>query len=295
MGLRGHCVDLAGNIYLIRSNNSNYGGVGDNDGTCGRVDAYSPDGRIKSDALINGLGQGDCGLGVDARGNLYVGINIKPQDRPVPASLAGQVSVKPWIWWGAPREGPWRWPYANPYLYHLGSVVKFGREGGRLYGFGAAPRAQRGRPAPKRSPLIDVANAPAGAARFRSGYLAREIRVVGAKWRYGGVGIIPTSDTNWGDPSCVCQTSHLAVDGFGRTFAPNVFGFCVEMIDPAGNRIARLGRYGNADGNRGEIAFAWPNFISVAAGKVYVADPLNQRVSIIAFRYAVDTAATAEK
>jgi len=57
------------------------------------------------------------------------------------------------------------------------------------------------------------------------------------------------------------------------------------MLDTAGNHIQRTGRYGNAD-SRGpggpvpelEIAFAAPRFVAMAEGKVYVSDPINQRI-----------------
>ncbi len=297
LGLRGHWVGLDGSIYLIRSNNAGYGGVGNNDGTAGRVDVYAADGTLKAGAIINGLGHGDCGLGVDAVGNIYVGMNIKTAAQPLPAYFAGKVPAKRWVWWprGKPA-GPWYWPYYNPYLYHLGAVVKFSARGGEVYGHGGRPRAKRGAPEPKVSPLISVKNAPANAVTFRAGYLAREIKIVGAQWHFLGCGPIPTSDVGWGDPSCVCMTSHLAVDPFGRVFAPNVFRFCVEVLDTAGNHLMRIGRYGNADspsaagpgsGAGGpEIPFAWPAFVSVADGKVYVSDSVNRRVVVVGLHWA---------
>ena len=45
--------------------------------------------------------------------------------------------------------------------------------------------------------------------------------MVGAKWRYAGLGIVPAStdkDVSTGDPHCVCLTSHLPVDPYGRAF-----------------------------------------------------------------------------
>ena len=69
------------------------------------------------------------------------------------------------------------------------------------------------------------------------------------------------------------------------------------MVDPAGNRIARIGAYGNADsagpGSRvpePEIAFAWPTVCDYAEsnGRLYVSDSLNRRVVEVRF----DAAAT---
>ena len=132
--------------------------------------------------------------------------------------------------------------WCNPYLFQLGSVLKFGPEGGTFYGNCFAP-------ADKSQPVINpVSEAPAGAVSLQSGYLAHEVKVVGMKWRHAGCGPVPASDTNWGNPSCVCMTSRLAVDEYGRVFAPDAFRFSVDMLDAAGNAVGRIGRYGNADG-----------------------------------------------
>jgi len=80
-------------------------------------------------------------------------------------------------------------------------------------------------------------------------------------------------------------------------FAPSAFYSSVEMVDPAGNRIARIGAYGNADsagpGSRvpePEIAFAWPTVCDYAEanGRLYVSDSVNRRVVVVRF----DAAAT---
>jgi len=294
MGLRGFCLSLDGDIYIIRSNNYQYGGIWDNNGVEGTVDVFGPDGRPKQRGLVDGLGHGDCGLGVDALGNVYVGINIKPEEAPLPAYFRDQVPAEGWVWWRrATREAPWCYPYYSAYLFHMGSAVKFGPEGGKLYGFGGQPSARKGQPQPKPSPLISVDNAPASALTYRSGYLQREVKVVGAHWRYDGIGIIPTSDLNWGDPCCVCLTSRLVADPYGRVFAANCFRFGIEVLDTAGNHIMRIGRYGNVDSAgpgslvpEPEIAFAWPAFVSVADGKLYVSDPVNRRVTVVRFDHA---------
>ena len=164
---------------------------------------------------------------------------------------------------------------------HWGGVMKFPPAGGRFYIWGGRGRRKIPRPA-------DV---PADAKQYRSGYLTHRIAVAGAEWLYRGAGPVPTMGLNWGDPSCTCVNSRLSVDGFGRVFAPDVFRFCVAMLDAAGNEIARIGRYGSANDGAGEgsyAAFAWPAFVDAAGGKLYVADPVNRRVAEIAFAHAAD-------
>ena len=292
IGLRGHCVALNGDIYLLRSNKWPGGVVN-------RVDVFGPDGAPKKRDLIDGLQAGDCGIGVDAAGNVYVGVNVKPKDQPLAKPFAGNVPADPWDWWRfdrqGPREVPWCYPYQNTYLDHMGSVLKFGPAGGKLYGLATKPKAEKGKPEPPTPALADAGNAPAGAATFWSGSLKKEARVAGALWRYGGVGPIPASDFGWGDPGCICWNSRLAVDLYGRVFAPNVFRFCVDMLDTNGNRIARIGRYGNSDSAgpgspvpEPAIAFAWPAYVDAAGGKIFVSDPSNRRITVVRLEWQAE-------
>lgn len=283
LGLRGMCVAPNGDLYLLRSNN-----YGLEDNAAARLDVFGPDGTRKRTA-VDGLGHGDCGLGVDPRGNVYLGLNLKPKGQPFPAEFAGKLPQEPWVWWRKKREAPWCHTYYNAYLFHWGAVFKFGPEGGTLYGHG--PNGSK-EPPPA---ALALAAAPADAQALASGYLAREIKVKGALWRRPGCGLVPTSDLNWGDPSCMCMVSHLAVDGYGRVLAPNVFRFCVEVLDTNGNPLGRIGRYGNADSSgpgskvpEPEIAFAWPAFVAVAGGKLFVCDSTNQRITIVRFDHAAE-------
>lgn len=283
--VRGLCVAPNGDIYVERTND-----YGLENGTEGLVDVFGPDGRRKKAALINNLPYGSCGLAVDAAGNVYLGVNLKDKDKPYPGPFVGKVSAEPYREWRKAREKPWHYSYFNPYLFHWGSVMKFGPEGGTFWGIPLRRKDNY-----KGGPLDvwDIANAPADALTLKSGYLQYDVKVSGAKWRYAGCGVIPTSDLNWGDPSCACVHSHLAADEYGRVFAPDPFRFSVEMLDANGNQIARIGRYGNADsagpGSKvpePRIAFAWPNFVSVAGGKVYVCDSNNRRITIVRLDHA---------
>jgi hypothetical protein len=170
----------------------------------------------------------------------------------------------------------------NEYLYHVGAVFKFPPEGGAFYGQGSF----RVLPSQKLSPLTDAANAPENAPEYRTGYLMQRVKVVGALWRYPGMGLIPSSERQWGDPSCVCISSRLDVDPYGRVFMPDCFRFGVEIIDAAGNRIARVGEYGNADDGGPGIHFVWPACVDYGPdGRLYVSDSVNARLTVIGFEY----------
>ena len=228
VGDRGHAVAPNGDVYALLT--SQYGP--------GRVDIYSAKGKLKKEGIIKNVPHGSSGIDVDALGNIYLGVNLRPLEGDrLPHGFQGIAPSEPWRYWGGdPRKGPWKYPYFNTYLYHWGSVLKFPPEGGRFHIWGGNKN-----PTPRPDSL------PESVAEYTSGYLSHSIAVEGAKWRYAGCGPIPTVEMGWGDPSCTCNNSRLVADPYGRVFVPNVFRFSVEMVDPAGNQISRIGRYGNVD------------------------------------------------
>ena len=282
LGARGVAVSPKGDVYVIRAANQR--------AVQSRVDMYGADGRLKKAAIVDGLGIGDCGIAVDAADNIYLGVNVKPKDRLYQDEFRGKVPEANWLCWAqwtwGYRPAPWQYSMRNEYLYHWGAVMKFGPEGGAFYGRGSTQYGQRKNAAK----VARVENAPEGAAEYMSGYLYHSVKAVGAQWRYAGMGIVPTSERQWGDPACVCMGSRLAVDAYGRVFMPNCFRFCVEVLDPAGNRLARIGRYGNPD-DQGDFYFAWPAFVSAAGGRLFVSDGVNRRVVVVGFDHAAEASA----
>ena len=280
-GQRGLCVAPDGDIYFYVN------GHGGTRGVQNRIDVYAPDGTLKEKAIIDGMGIGDCGLGVDAAGNIYAGANVKPLDRILPDEFKDSVPAIPWLCWAQGQWGyrpaPWHYSMRNEYLYHMGAVFKFGPDGGRFYGQGQL----RDVPDPDMSPLTRAENAPENAPEYRTGYLMQRVKVTGAEWRYPGMGIMPSSERQWGDPSCVCISSRLDVDPYGRVYMPDPFRFAVEIVDAAGNRIVRVGEYGNADDGKSGIHFAWPSGVDYGPdGKLYVIDCANTQLTIVDFEYA---------
>lgn len=71
--------------------------------------------------------------------------------------------------------------------------------------------------------------------------------------------------------SCVCKEARFDLDKFGRLYIPNTLTYSVQIVDNAGNEIARFGHYGNADSpasdkssaKKPEIPLGWP--MTVAA------------------------------
>lgn len=287
MGLRGHRIAPNGDLYLRRSPGH---------ACVSTVDVWSPDGTLKKAGLINGAGSGDSGIGVDNRGNVYLGMNLKTASEPIPADFAKVVPAEAWGYYGrGSRQAPWSYLYANPYLFHMGAIFKFGPAGGNIYGnFNSKDAAN--------DPNLALNKAPADAIAYKSAYLRWDVKVSGAQWSYPGIGIIPQSfDAFTGDDGCECLQSQLDADPYGRVYAPSAFHSSVEMVDPAGNRLARIGSYGNADsagpGSRipePEIAFAWPTVCNYAQadGRLYVSDSVNRRVLVIRFDHAAEATCT---
>jgi hypothetical protein len=83
------------------------------------------------------------------------------------------------------------------------------------------------------------------------------------------------------------------VDDFGRLFVPDVFRFCVYVLDGEGNEITRFGSFGNMD-SRGpdspvpepHIAFGWPLSVELAGEQAFVADTVNRRIVSVRMAYA---------
>jgi sugar lactone lactonase YvrE len=274
---RGITVAPNGDIYLLRNSRRH---------EANQIDIYTPDGRLKKADIIPGLDRGCGGVGVDAAGNIYLGINLKPKGSPYPDGFLGQIPPKMWWFWKpgsdfGERPAPWSYTFYNPYLYHWGGIAKFGAAGGACYGIRTAPKKGD-------DPYAAAAKAPAEAATYLTALLEQEAKVCGLQWFRQGYGIVASNFIRWGDPGCSCATSDFAVDAYGRTFYPNAFRFTVEALDAEGNLLARIGGYGNAD-SRGpqspvpkpEIAFARPSFVSCARDKLYVTDTVNQRVMVI--------------
>jgi len=168
---------------------------------------------------------------------------------------------------------------------------------------------------PKKSPLLDGlgAQAPQMVRSGRSGGLIRRHTPDGKLiWEYAG--LLPVSRSR----GCICGTSRFDVDDFGRAFVPQAYRYSVMVLDANGNKVLRIGRYGNAD-SRGpdsavldpqtgflrprrpddpkdlkspvaepEIAFGWAAFTAASDAALYTLDTTNKRVLKIRLGYRAE-------
>jgi hypothetical protein len=97
----------------------------------------------------------------------------------------------------------------------------------------------------------------------------QKVRIEGALWTYTGLSPITTVVNR-----CICTQGRLCTDGFGRVYVPQLHRQGVLVLDPGGNPILRVGRYGNAEARMegSDIRFAAPTFVGASDTALYVVD-----------------------
>lgn len=218
---------------------------------------------------------------VDAQGNVYITVPIRPLDRDLPAFFDGKLEKIPDYFNSIGMQHYW-------YLYMHGSIVKFPARGG-AFAWIKSDREKNdfeGLPA-------EVKDGPRQKFQyFQMGhYPHKTCEVLGAEWvRFG---YSPYSETYpAGTPVCMCEGTGFDVDPYGRVFYPNLCQFRVEVIDTNNNEIGRFGRYGNQDAKDGpEPPLGWPAYVAVSDTHAYVSDTVGLRVVKVKLGYEADEAA----
>ncbi len=117
----------------------------------------------------------------------------------------------------------------------------------------------------------------------------------GAEWIYGNASSGSTSH-------CWCRHGKFKVDYFGRSFVPEPTRYSIAVLDPAGQLITRIGRYGNVDdgkpleaGPKGavhrsiggdEVALFDAHFVTVHSDqRLFIADFGNARILSVKLDY----------
>jgi RNA polymerase sigma factor (sigma-70 family) len=107
------------------------------------------------------------------------------------------------------------------------------------------------------------------------------------QWAYFGMTGMGTN--------CSCHHSRFDVDDFSRAFVPAMQLYSVMALDANGNRIARIGRYGNCDSQGPkslvpdpDIGLAWVRNVQVSDTAIYAMDYGNMRILKAALSYAAE-------
>jgi hypothetical protein len=192
-------------------------------------------------AVIGPVPGANANIRVDLKGNLYVGMLTRPK---------GSVPPK-----GFEKD--------QGYRVSVGSVVKFGPDGGAMPGDAGAVSTDR---------MDGALNTYVGLAPFSS-----------AAEGFGS------------NTCCVCRVPRFDLDRYGRLVIPNAMTNSVLLYDNAGNLILEFGQYGNFDSQfvnpfeadekkKGkpaiavpEIPMAWPTGAGFGRDHIYVNDTYNRR------------------
>jgi hypothetical protein len=228
----------------------------------------SADGEVKNQRLIMHLRAGANGIRADREGNVYVGDNFAPVGVTFPSDFVG-VLPDP-----LKREYPARLPSGSfdPLLRNMGSLLKFGPEGGRIAGLPAGTKTKRAarpagdlwKPVPQTQWIMHNSN---------------RISVTGAKWQFHGMSPVPAQYQGVTHVErCVCRGARFDLDEFGRAFVPDALRKRITVLDSEGNVLFRFGQPGNLDAKGPEMAFAYPWWIAAASDRVYIGDPANHRI-----------------
>jgi len=241
------------------------------------VARFGPDGTLKNPRLIAHLRAGGQGIRVDSKGNLYVGDNIMPIGVTYPKDFADILSdpldrLRPAML----EDGSF-----DPLLRWMGSVIKFGPEGGRIVGLpeGAEhPKARR--------PAGDLWRPMPDVQWFL--HNNNRLKVTGAKWQFHGFAPVPAQYQGVTHVErCVCRAGRFDVDEFDRVFVPDNRRHRVTVLDSAGNVVTRFGTYGNQDSAGPSIGLSDPWWIAAAADRCYVGDGRACRIVKVRLGHAV--------
>jgi HEAT repeat protein len=222
-----------------------------------RVSVMGRDGRAIDPTRVLLETGSSAGIRVDRAGNIYVLDHLKPVGKPVPDTFSGKAKVD--------RH--------HPFVYHYGSLLKFGPGGGAV--------RELGRKAPARRELT-ASRTQFTTAEGRGDYVSE-----GLLWSYYGVSMItPALDRSRYRPyNCMCHTPNFDLDDFARVFVPDQLRCRIVVLDTAGNFITSFGQYGNVDARGPVLTFADPRSVVVSREAAYVGDGRNNRIVKVRLDY----------
>jgi DNA-binding beta-propeller fold protein YncE len=205
-------------------------------------------------AIIGPVPQMNGGIRVDLKGDIYVGMMYRPK---------GMTAC----------DAPKGFEKDQAYRVTVGSVVRFGPEGGTMPG--------------------------------KEG-VTRTTKLEGVKQTYHGLAPFSASWEAFGSNTCcVCRVPRFDLDRYGRLILPNAITNSVVLYDNAGNKILEFGKYGNFDSQyvnpnteagkskkptiaSPAIPLAWPTCAGFTEKALYVLDTYNRRALRVEKTYKVE-------
>jgi hypothetical protein len=313
-GSRGFCVAPDGDVYVARyyqwqHQASGRGGMEGPDLHV-TIDHYAADGKLKRRRVVYELSHAAAGPAVDIKGNIYVTDNVGRKlgqlyEDDLAANLPAWVPRYEFDWEKLRKGEPIAVGYEkfvyNPLIKSVGTLYKFGPEGGGLIWRAAQGEyvQHQAEPDPKGPfggkyldwgyPSTPKPNRPAthwsaawvGPDRLAGMYPRWQ---EGVQWEFLGVSPV-WGRYDKGHSSCCCNNSRLCVDDFGRTYVPAAHRNTVRMIDTAGNEILRIGRYGNMDATGPDIPLLFPAATALSKRHLYITEWRHARVLKVKLGY----------
>jgi hypothetical protein len=137
--------------------------------------------------------------------------------------------------------------------------------------------------------LVEAENANASYLAGGMHSPLKPANIKGATWGFYGLSPMPLQT------GCQCTMADFDADDFGRIWVPDAPGYCVAVLDAAGNLITRFGAYGNRDAAGPGSAVPippiplWsPERVAALDYDVFVADTLGCRIVQVRLTYAAE-------
>lgn len=219
---------------------------------------YDSNGTIQNEKLVTIYGNIGQGVRVDWKGNLYLGVRVKPYRDTVPKAIRDSVSgvfsnfnsagtVSSTLFWGGVMYG---------------SIVKFPPEGGKI--------------------MPDATGNLMGGRNIET-----RLSATNMTWLHYGASFQASHSGGVGS-TCYCYAPRFDVDRFCRVIYPDPFGNRFTALDASGNMMFQVH-------NRDLLA---RHNLKVGAGhavqatdrRLYVADQINNQV--VSFTWSADAEAT---
>lgn len=224
------------------------------------VTQYDSVGNVLRDSIVTST-TNIQGIRVDSRGNIFLGVRMKPYPDTIPNNLKSRVT-------GGLSD---RYSQAMRAAQFASSIVKFGPQGGSIAVNTAGPYNNQ----------LFVHSTVTAPITIKNERLA----VTGAKWVNAGSSFLTTYYTM---AQCFCYNPRFDVDRFGRLVFPNPLENEYKAVDNNGNAIFRVHNRDlfKSDGIRVGLVTS----VEATDRGLYLGDRTNNQILVMKWRAEAEAA-----